>query len=185
MESRKLWTKDFAIISISNFFLHFTFYLLIVTIAEFASNAFHATQSQAGLASGIFVIGALLSRLFAGRYINRIGWKTMLDIGFVMFLLTTCLYIPVNNLGLLLVIRFLNGTAMGIASTATGTIAQGIIPNERRGEGTGYYGLSQTIAAAAGPFLGMVISANTDFVMNFIVCINIQTIYRADIRPKR
>jgi len=143
----------------------------MVTITIFATEKFHASPSEAGLASGIFVIGLLISRIFSGRYIDQIGWKKTLYIGFILFLITTCLYVLVNSMGFLLIIRFLNGAAMGIASTATGTIVAKIIPNERRGEGTGYYALSLTVAASIGPFLGMFITQHATFYMNFIVCI--------------
>lgn len=171
MSRPKLWTKNFLIVSAANFFLYFTFYLLMVTITIFATEKFHATPSEAGLASGIFVIGILISRIFCGRYINQIGWKKTLYIGFILFLITTCLYVLVNSMVSLLIIRFLNGAAMGIASTATGTIVAKIIPDERRGEGTGYYALSITVAASIGPFLGMFVTQHANFYMNFIVCI--------------
>jgi MFS family permease len=171
MDKPKLCTKNFLIISTANFFLYFTYYLLMVTITIFAAEKFHASPSEAGLASGIFVIGILIARILCGRYIDQIGWGKMLYIGFILFLITTCLYLLVNNMGFLLINRFLNGAAMGIASTATGTIVAKIIPDERRGEGTGYYTLSLTVAAAIGPFLGMFITEHATFYMNFIVCI--------------
>ena len=171
MNKSKLWTKNFLIVSTANFFLYFTFYLLMVTITLFATEKFHASPSEAGLASGIFVIGILIARIFSGRYIDQVGWKKMLYIGFILFLFTTCLYVLVNSMAFLLINRFLNGAAMGIASTATGTIVAKIIPQDRRGEGTGYYALSVTVAAAIGPFLGMFIVGHSTFYMNFVVCI--------------
>ncbi|HWT73240.1 MAG TPA: MFS transporter [Mobilitalea sp.] len=171
MNKPQLWTKNFLIITAANFFLYFTFYLLMATITIFASEEFHTSSSLAGLASGIFVIGVLLARLFTGRYIDQIGWKKTLYTGFISFLLTTGLYMLVNSIGFLLVVRLLNGVAMGIASTATGTIVSKIIPDERRGEGTGYYALSLTIAASIGPFLGMLVISHASFRYNFIVCI--------------
>lgn len=171
MTKPKLWTKNFFIVSTANFFLYFTFYLLMVTITNFASEKFHATPSAAGLASGIFVIGMLIGRLFTGRSIDKTGWKKTLYIGFIFFLITTGLYFFVNNMTTLLINRFLNGAAMGIASTATGTIAAKIIPNERRGEGTGYYALSVVLAAAIGPFLSMLLSQYTEVSINFVLCI--------------
>ena len=45
--------------------------------------------------------------------------------------------------------------AYGITSTATSTIVAAIIPMSRRGEGINYYGLSTSLAAAVGPFLGI------------------------------
>jgi len=167
----KLWTKDFLIVSTANFFLYFTFYLLMATITLYATEQFHASPSIAGLASGIFVVGILIARLFAGRSIDRIGRKKMLYIGFISILIITLFYFFTENLAVLLAVRFLNGAALGIASTATGTIVAGIIPNERRGEGTGYYALSVTLAAAVGPFVGMFMIGHAGFNMIFILCL--------------
>ncbi|MFJ5622967.1 MFS transporter [Peribacillus loiseleuriae] len=170
MNEPKLWTKDFLIVSIANFFLYFTFYLLIATISLYATEKFQASPSMAGLASGIFVLGALIARLFSGKSIEQVGRKKMLYIGFIAILIVTLLYFVINSMTVLLIIRFLHGAAFGIASTATGTIVASVIPNERRGEGTGYYALSVTLAAAIGPFLGIFINQHAGFNMNFILC---------------
>lgn len=170
MSKSKLWTKDFLIVSAANFFLYFTFYLLVATITIYATEKFHASPSLAGLASGIFVVGALIARLFSGRSIEQVGRKKMLYIGFVFILLVTLLYFAVNSVTVLLIVRFLHGIAFGIASTATGTIVGNIIPADRRGEGIGYYALSLTLATAIGPFLGMFLTQYSSFNMNFILC---------------
>ena len=63
----KLWTKDFVLVSTSNFLLFISFYMLMVTLAVFSIEKFHASQSQAGLASSIFVLGAVRVRPIAGK----------------------------------------------------------------------------------------------------------------------
>ena len=78
MEKEKLWTKDFISITSINFFLMLTFYLLMVTISVFASEHFGANESTSGLASSIFVIGALFGRILGGKYINSFGRKKIL-----------------------------------------------------------------------------------------------------------
>jgi MFS family permease len=171
MNNVRLWTKDFVIVSAENFFAYFTYYLLIATIEVYATTRFQASPSTAGLAAGIFIIGTLLGRLFAGRSIDQVGRKKMLYIGFISFLVTTTFYFFVTSLGLLILIRILHGAAFGVTSTATGTIVADIIPHERRGEGIGYYALSTTIAAAIGPFLGMYVTQYTSFNMNFVICL--------------
>ncbi|WP_029268831.1 MFS transporter [Virgibacillus alimentarius] len=171
MTSTKLWTKDFLIVSTANFFLYFTFYLLMATISVFAVDQFQATPSEAGLASSIFIIGILIARIFAGGLVDTVGQKKILYIGFIFTLLTNFLYFTIDSLMFLYLIRLLNGAALGIASTATGTIVASIIPKQRHGEGIGYYALSITLAAAVGPFLGMFIHQHADFSINFILCI--------------
>eukprot|EP00130_Batrachochytrium_dendrobatidis_P008366 XP_006683241.1 hypothetical protein BATDEDRAFT_28792 [Batrachochytrium dendrobatidis JAM81] len=142
----KLWTKDFVMVSASNFLLFISFYMLMVTLALYSIEKFSASQSQAGLASSIFVIGAVLVRPIAGKTIEKI----------------------VNNLALLLIIRFIHGFAFGISTTATGTIVADLIPPERRGEGMGYFATSTNLAMAIGPFLGLYISQNFEYNMIFI-----------------
>lgn len=170
MDKPQLWTKDFLIDSLVNFFIYLTYYLLILIMTEYATEYFQASPSDAGLASGIFIIGALVGRLFAGSSIDRVGRKKTLYAGLMFFLVTTLLYFIVNSLVFLFVVRFLHGIGFGVASTATGTIVSSIIPNERRGEGTGYYALSTTLASAIGPFLGMFLIQYASFEDIFTLC---------------
>lgn len=170
MSMEKLWTKDFVIVSLENFVTYFTYYTLIATITAFATEKFHASTSMAGLSAGIFILGAVFGRLYTGSFIDRVGWKKMLFYGFAFFLIATVLYYFVTNMAFLIVLRILHGAAFGICSTATGTIVAGIIPESRRGEGTGYYALSTTIASAIGPFLGMFLLSHASFQINLLVC---------------
>src|SRR5699024_6703204 len=168
MAKSKLWNKDFIIVSLSNLFLYFIFYLLISTISVFAINQFNASTSEAGLAAGIFVIGMLISRLFAGKYVDAFGPKKLLYIGFIFTVITTFFYFAANNLMMLYIIRLLHGASLGIAVTATGAVVARIVPSDRHGEGIGYYALSIPLGAAIGPLLGMTITQHASFNINFI-----------------
>lgn len=167
----RLWTKDFVIVSSINFFITLIFYLLMVTLAIYAVNELDASTSEAGLISGIFIIGTLIGRLFIGRFIDSIGRKKTLFIGLIFFTLTTLLYFVDLGIGFLLVNRLIHGMAMGMASTATGTIVAQIIPATRKGEGIGYYSMSATLATAIGPFIGLFMAQNTSFQVIFSFCL--------------
>ncbi|HWK23345.1 MAG TPA: MFS transporter [Ureibacillus sp.] len=171
MTQPKLWTKDFIIDAIVNFFIYITYYLLILVMTSYAIEYFGATVSEAGLASGIFIVGALIGRLFAGKSIDRIGRKKVLYGGLLFFLITTLFYFAVTHLFVLFLVRLLSGVGFGIAATATSTIVATLIPDERRGEGTGYYALSTTIASAIGPFLGIMLMEYTSFNLIFLLCV--------------
>ncbi|MGE7186145.1 MFS transporter [Peribacillus sp. NPDC006672] len=167
----RLWTKDFVIVSSINFFITLIFYLLMVTLAIYAVNELDASTSQAGLISGIFIIGTLIGRLFIGRFIDSIGRKKTLFIGLIFFTLTTLLYFVDLGIGFLLINRLIHGMAMGMASTATGTIVAQIIPATRKGEGIGYYSMSATLATAIGPFIGLYMAQHTSFQVIFSFCL--------------
>ncbi|AMM95221.1 multidrug MFS transporter [Peribacillus simplex] len=163
----KLWTKDFLIVSSVNFFLFLTFYVLMVTLTIYTMDSFHASQAQAGLASSIFVLGAVLVRPIAGKKIDKIGRRKMLLGSLILFLAASIGYFLVNSLPLLLIDRLIHGFAFGLATTATGTIAADIIPNERRGEGTGYFAMSTNLAMAFGPFIGLLITQHFSYSIIF------------------
>ncbi|WP_438318185.1 MFS transporter [Sporosarcina sp. FA9] len=167
----KLWTKDFIVISSVNFLITLIFFLLMVTISIYAVDIFEASTSQAGLVTGIFIIGTLMGRLFTGRVIDSVGRKRVMIVGLALFTLTTAQYFITIDITFLLVNRFINGIALGVASTATGTIVAQIIPNRRKGEGIGYYSMSGTLAMAIGPFLGLFMSQFTTFNVIFTFCL--------------
>ena len=166
----RLWTKDFLIVSLINFTITLIFFLLMVTIAGYAVEHFGASTSTAGLVSSIFIIGTLIGRLGAGRIIGDWGSKKTLFCGLLLFMLSTMSYFFAVNLTLLMLNRLVQGIALGVASTATGTIIAQILPSQRRGEGIGYYSLSAILATAIGPFVGILLTQLfEDFRMIFAV----------------
>lgn len=150
-----IWTKDFIVVSIINFMSILIFFLLMVTISSYAVETYHVSTSIAGLVSSIFIIGTLMGRLGAGRLIGNSGPQKVLLTGLIVFFITTTLYLFEWGVTYLLVIRLLQGVAVGTIGTATGTIVATILPATRKGEGIGYFSLSAVLATAIGPFVGM------------------------------
>lgn len=165
----KLWTKDFMLDSLTNLFLYIVFYLLVVTVTPYATDRFQASPSEAGLASGIFIIGVLIGRFYTGRAIDRIGRKKTLYIGLVIYLGVTGLYFAVHSLSALILIRLLHGIGFGMAATATGTIAVTLIPRERYGEGISYFAMSVAFGSAVGPLFGLYMIQHGSFTMILIL----------------
>jgi len=175
-EKEPLWTKNFVMISLINFLGTLIFYLLIVVIARFAVQEFDASTSTAGLVSSIFIVGSLLGRLLTGRVITNVGSKKTFQIGLIAFFITTCAYFVTLNLPFLMTLRLLHGISFGIIGTTTGTLIAQIIPAARRGEGIGYFSLSTVLATAIGPFIGILLTQNSDsfssiFIFNTVLVI--------------
>lgn len=173
MKQERLWTKNFIMISSVNFLLTLVFFLLVVIIGLYAVDEFNATTSQAGLVTGIFIVGTLIGRLFIGARIERIGRKKTLIIGFILFNTVTLLYFFSSSITVLLITRLLHGISLGIASTAAATIVAFIIPMARRGEGIGYFSMSSTLATAIGPFVGLLLTQVTTFQTIFAICFGV------------
>lgn len=60
-----------------------------------------------------------------------------------------------STIVLLAVLRVIHGVTWAVSTTAVGTAITDIIPDSRRGEGMGWYGMAMTIAMAIGPMIGL------------------------------
>ncbi|MEE1621715.1 MFS transporter [Zafaria sp. Z1313] len=160
---RRLWTPDFVMATFVNLFISIVFYLLMTSMALYAVDRFAASDSAAGFAASSYILGALVARLFAGQLIVAVGAKAVLVASLAAFAVFGFLYLPSGSLAVLLAVRLLHGMAFGLANTAVSATAQALIPPARRGEGTGYFSLSGTLATAGGPFLAVLLAGSGDY----------------------
>jgi len=138
-------------------------YLLMVVTAKYVIDQLGASTVVAAWAGSVFIVGGLVARPVCGGVIDRVGHKKMLAAGVAATLLVIVFYPIAASVSSLLLVRFLHGVSSGITTTAAATIAAGIIPHEKRGEGIGYYSLGQTLATATGPFLGVFLSQHGSY----------------------
>ncbi|GGA38108.1 MFS transporter [Psychrobacillus lasiicapitis] len=168
MQKERLWTKDFISITVVNFVLMLSMYLLLVTMATYTTETYNASASTAGLVASIFIIGSLIGRLFGGKQIAKVGSKKMLITGIIIFSIVTVFYFVPTNLYVLILIRLLHGIGVGLATTATGTIVSQVIPPSRSGEGISYFSLSAVLSTAIGPLIGLALIASFGYTSIFI-----------------
>lgn len=166
-----IWTKNFNINFITNFLVYLCMYLLIVIIASYTKSEYHASDSMAGLVSGLFIIGSLIGRFITGKYVNKIGPKRILIIGLILLIITQLLYFIEGALAVLMFTRLVNGIATGVTTTATGTIAAYATPQERKSEGISLFSLSLVIGAAIGPFFGLLLINTFPIQLLFLLCL--------------
>ena len=152
MEPVRLWTKNFVLCTFVNFLLMLNYYLLITVMTKYAVETYGVGSGLAGLTASIFVIGTLAARLFAGSRLEQIGHKRLVLTGAVLVFAMSGVYLLVDQIAILLVVRLIHGAAYGLLATALGTVVTETVPVGRRGEGIGYYMLSNTLGAAVGPF---------------------------------
>ena len=156
-QKEKLFNTGFITITTINFIVFLIYYCFVVITAKFATSELGANPAQAGFAAGIYIIGTLIARLYIGKKLELIGRKQMLRFGAIIYLITTIAYLISTNIIILDTVRFLNGFAYGTISTAANAIVTAYIPKSRNGEGINYYGLSTSLAAAIGPFIGILL----------------------------
>jgi MFS family permease len=170
MEKTKIRTKNFVAMLFSNFLGTLVFYMLMTSMAVYAVDRFGTDKSLAGLTSGIFVIGALISRVGAGRYMDRFGRKRMILVSNFGSVFATAAYLLANGIGVLLAIRFLHGFICGFLSTTMTAAAIAALPADRRGEGNAYFSLSLAASMAVGPFLANFLTDVFSYRVLFVFC---------------
>ena len=166
----RLWTKNFILAIVVNLFISLVFYMLMTTMALYAVDRFQASDTAAGFTSSAFVLGSVIARIFAGRLLDVVGRRKMILATMAVFVAASLLYIPTGSLAWLLVLRIVHGMAFGAGTTAVAASAQTLIPHTRRGEGTGYFGLSTTLSTAVGPFVGVLLAGLGNYDAMFYFC---------------
>lgn len=168
-ENEKIWTKDFVRILFANFFVFLGFQMTLPTIPLFVEHL-GGNDQLIGFVVGIFTFSALLLRPFAGHALESKGRRFVYLFGMSIFVVSVGSYGFAMGITFLFVMRIVQGVGWGFSTTASGTIATDLIPQSRRGEGMGYYGLSGNLAMAMGPSLGLAIVGIMTFKQLFLIC---------------
>ncbi|ASS74061.1 MFS transporter [Tumebacillus algifaecis] len=164
----RLWTQNFVRMMIANLLLFTSFYFLTPTLPLFVSEM-GASASQVGIVIGIFTLSAVVIRPFIGGLLDRVGRRSFVLIGLLVFGLTMYLYNWTAAIGALIALRIFHGLSWAVSTTAIGTAVTDIIPPRRRGEGMGWFGLSMTVGMALGPMFGLIVLDNSSFHLLFLV----------------
>ena len=130
-ESEKIFTKSFFLIFGALLFTALVMYALMSTVTEYAT-AMGSTATIAGLVSGIYVFGGLCSRIYSGDALERIGWRKIALVFMSIHFLACLLYFIVDNVTLLIIVRFVHGIGFGASANAIVTIASAILPKNRQ-----------------------------------------------------
>lgn len=127
----RLWTKDFIFITLENFFLFLTFFIFMTTLARYAMGTYAMTPGAAGFAVGIFVIGGLAGRLFAGKYFEVIGRKRFIFAALILNLIVSFAYLVFTSDSGLYAVRLMHGVIYGLLGTAIAALTMDIMPASR------------------------------------------------------
>ena len=153
----RLWNSNYIKVMIANFSLFFAFYVLTPLLPLYLSETFGATKDVIGLVLSGYTITALIFRPFSGFVVDSFDRKTVLMICFAAFAIFFAGYLAASTLLLFTIVRTLHGGPFGALTVANSTVAIDVLPSSRRNEGIGYYGLSNNLAMAIAPTIGLFI----------------------------
>lgn len=151
----RLWNSNYCKAMAGNFMMFFSFYLLTPLLPLYLDAQFEADKDLIGLVLSGYVVAALLVRPFSGFIVDSFSRKKVLMVCFFSFFICFTGYIGAGTLLMFAIVRTIHGLPFGATTVANSTVAIDVLPSSRRNEGIGYYGLSNNLAMAFAPSVGI------------------------------
>ena len=155
MSKDRLWNANYWRVMTANFSMSFAFYLLTPLLPLYLTDRFGASKDMIGLVLSGYTITALLVRPFSGFLVDSFPRKRVLLISLFFYFICFSGYLAAGTLLLFAIVRTMHGAPFGACTVANSTMAIDVLPSSRRNEGIGYYGLSNNVATAIAPTVGI------------------------------
>ena len=121
--NEKIWTRDFILICLANFFVFLGFQMTLPTIPLFVESL-GGNERLIGLVIGIFTFSALIVRPFAGQALETKGRRFVFLLGLIVFVFTVGLFGFMTSIFLLFAMRIIQGGGWGLSTQLQGQLPQ-------------------------------------------------------------
>ncbi|MBR4107320.1 MAG: MFS transporter [Akkermansia sp.] len=155
----RLWNVTYTKAWWANFLLFFSFMLMTPLFPVYLWDEYGAGKDVIGLVMAGYSVMAVFSRFVSGYLVDSFPRVTVLVCSYVLFSLLTGAYLLCGSLLVFAIVRTLHGAPFGAVTVANSTVAVDALPFSRRAEGIGYYGLSNNVATAIAPTVGLSVYA--------------------------
>lgn len=163
LSPERLWNRSFILCLFNNFFLFVYYFALLTILPIYIMKDLGGSVKEAGLALTLFLASSIAVRPFSGMIIEKLGKKISMRGAGVIFALFAFGYLLIDSLWSLLLVRFLHGIWFSILTTVAVPVANEFIPEQRKGEGMGYFVMSTNLGVVFGPLLALTVIQFTSF----------------------
>ncbi|PTI88721.1 MFS transporter [Mammaliicoccus vitulinus] len=108
-----------------------------------------------GVMTTAFMLSAIIARPITGILIHKINIKRVLCIMILFVLICIIISYGQQVIQLLIFLRIIEGIGFGVITTLLATLATNLIPEERIGEGIGYFGMATSLGTTLGPMIAL------------------------------
>ena len=176
MRVDRLWNRAFIFCVLNNLFLFTYYFAMLAILPIYIMKDLGGSVKEAGLALTLFLISSILVRPFSGLISEKIGKKLSFRGSEVLFVLFAFSYLWIDSMWSLLLVRFIHGIWFSILTTVTVPVANEFIPDQRKGEGMGYFVMSTNLGVVFGPLLALTITQYASFTLLFAVLSGLITV---------
>ena len=164
----RLFTRSYIFMCLANFLTAFSFFLLVPTLPFYLVDTFGLESDIVGLVLSCYVVAVLCIRPFAGFIADMFPRKKVYVISYILFALAFVGYLfAFSDIVMFITLRVVHGFAFGALNTTGNTLVIDIMPSSRRGEGLGYFGVTNNLAMAFGPMTGLFLIEGGNYTLLF------------------
>jgi EmrB/QacA subfamily drug resistance transporter len=143
-------------------------YIVNVSLPSIARD-FDVTMSKASLVILSYLLSLTSATLISGKLSDRFGLRSILVIGYALFMLASifCAYSP--GIDFLIAWRFIQGIGAAMIVTSGYAIVPRLVPSEIQGRAFGYVSILAALGPALGTPLGGIISGYSSWHWVFLI----------------
>ena len=149
----RLFTPRFFVMCGFSFTVFLSAFQLLPT-APFHILDLGGSTFASGLFLGFLTYSSALSAPLTGSYADRVGPRRVLIISSLFLVAASLLYAVITDVKVLLALVLVHGVFWSGLLSASATYMTNLLPEGRRAEGIGYWGLSTLAAIAVAPTVG-------------------------------
>lgn len=165
----RLFTRDYIFVCIAAFMMSFSFFILVPTLPMYLKDTFGINPAMVGVVLSCYVVAVLSVRPMAGFVADTLPRKRVYIVSYAIFVASFLGYFFITQtLALFILLRVLHGFSFGMLTTAGNTLVIDVMPSSRRGEGLGYYGVTNNLAMAFGPMVGLFVISSGNYTLLFL-----------------
>lgn len=154
---------------ISAFMMSFSFFILVPTLPLYLKDTFDISPTMVGIVLSCYVVAVLSIRPMTGFIADTLPRKRVYIVAYAIFVASFLGYFFITQtLALFILLRVFHGFSFGMLTTAGNTLVIDVMPSSRRGEGLGYYGVTNNLAMAFGPMVGLFVVASGNYTLLFL-----------------
>jgi MFS family permease len=149
----RLFTPRFFVMCGFSFTVFLSAFQLLPT-APFHILDLGGSTFASGLFLGFLTYSSALSAPLTGAYADRVGPRRVLIVSSLSLVVFSALYAVITSVALMLTLVLVHGVFWSGLLSASAAYMTNLLPERRRAEGIGYWGLSTLAAVAVAPTVG-------------------------------
>jgi len=128
------------------------------------------TEVAVGIVMGVYSATGILCQPLVGPWVDAFGRRPFMLVGTVLVVLSSFLAFVAGGVGMLAVVRALQGVGFSAFFVANYSYVLDLVPVARRGWALGIYGLSGMASTALAPLFGEMVIRRFGFRPLFVAC---------------